>query len=191
MGIPGQRIARSRTFRVEALESRELLSTAGHGTHLALAAAPVSQVALVSRANQDPVIKTKLQGQLLFSADKITFSAGGFAEGLPNGLPVGELTPVLFKGFINKFEHAHNNFTFKKGGAEFFDQTNINDYFIFEVTSGSTDKQKFTAKGHSLPSKFGSHGIFQHYKATFTANGTAKSNGDLTLDLTIHYQLKH
>src|SRR5690242_2334589 len=131
MGIPGQKPARRRTFCVEALESRELLSTAGAGTHGALAAAPGSQVAMISSANQvvtikNKMIQTKLQGHLVFHPGKITFSAGGFVAGLHS-----DLTPVLFRGSITKFTHHTNNtFTFHEGGAEFVDQTNHDDFFV-------------------------------------------------------------
>jgi hypothetical protein len=183
MSIPSQKQGRRRTFRVEALESRELLSTAGHGTHPALVAAPLSRVALVSRTAQDPVIKAKLQGQFLHNGTEITFSAGGFAD-----LQKGQPTPVLFRGTITHFKKTGNDkFTFEKGGAEFFDQYETDDYFVFHVTGGSADKQKFTAGGKTIQG-FGASGIFQGTKATFTATGTVNSTGDLSIELKIDYK---
>ena len=183
MSHPSQKQSRRRTFRVEALESRELLSTAAYATHPAPVAAPLSRVALVSRTAGDPVIKAKLQGQLLINEPKITFSAGGFVD-LKH-----EPTPVLFRGTITKYEKTgHDNFTFKDGGAEFFDQNVETDYFIFTVKAGSADKQKFTASGKTIPGNFGASGIFRGMKATFTATGKVTSTGDLTIELKIEYE---
>ena len=75
---------------------------------------------------------------------------------------------------------------FKVGAAQFFDQNEPDDYFVFALTGGSVDKQKFTASGKTIP-RFGSSGIFRGRTGTFTATGTVKSDGDLTMELTIHY----
>ena len=73
-----------------------------------------------------------------------------------------------------------------KLGPQFFDQNEPDDYFVFALMGGSVDKQKFKASGKTIP-RFGSGGIFRGRAGTFTAAGTVKGNGDLTIELTIHY----
>ncbi len=127
------------------------------------------------------MIKTKLQGQVLFKETEITFSAGGFAD-----LRKHEPTPVLFSGSITKIHRTGKDELFKVGGAEFFDQNDPDDALVFSLTGGFADKKEFTASGKTIPG-FGGSGIFQGMKGTFTATGKVKPNGDLTIELKIDY----
>ncbi len=91
MSIPRHQQRRNRTLRVEVLESRELLSTAGPASRTVAAIARMSHFVVFSGRSEATVIQGNLQGTghlVGAAANQIQFSSGGFVTGGPLGVLV-------------------------------------------------------------------------------------------------------
>jgi hypothetical protein len=109
MSNPNHKQRRSRTFRVEVLESRELLSTAGIVSRPAAAVAPLERFALSSGI---PAVKTvrTIKGSLTGTGD-LTYEVGR-KSGTVSAMATGNETEL--GGNATVFLHA--NFTVEKNG---------------------------------------------------------------------------
>jgi hypothetical protein len=180
---------RSRTFRVEVLESRALLSAAGVVSRAAAAVASLARVAQVSGI---PLItKTNYHGTLTGTfqskSKELKFHTSGPLDGTPSGAP--------FWFFKNKGPEYHPSFTGKTekktvkskvtfiGGtatlANFDDTDKIN--FTF---TGEEGKHTFMLKGDIVSGT----GSFAVVTGSISADGTFNSpkKGEVTIHLRVY-----
>jgi hypothetical protein len=144
MSHPNHQRRRNRTFRVEVLESRQLLSTAGVVSRAGAAVAPLARSAHFSSIAGDPEYKGKMKGDFTVTPDEIQFSTSGKVSG--TAFEGGHST---FNGIAVTGVKASGKITYTKGGADLanHDQSNML-MAIFKVT---VHKDHFTLDGVTGP----------------------------------------
>jgi hypothetical protein len=165
MRNPTHKQRRSRTFRVEVLESRELLSTAGIVSRTAAAAAPLARVAQVSGI---PAEKTVLEGSLKGTGTASDGKANVTATGdVPQ---LGESTLSLKATYSGAAKSGEGN-EFKKGTATLTNGvSSVSVSFEWENHPRYAFFLKGTAKGETgafakMKGKFSGVGKFLTYTA--------------------------
>jgi hypothetical protein len=140
MSHPNHERRRNQTFRVELLESRALLSTAGVVSRPAAAIAPLARSAHFSSIAGDPKYMGKMKGEFRVTPDEIQFSTSGKVSG--TAFDGGHST---FNGIAVTGVKSNGKITYTKGAADLanHDQSNMLTS-IFKVT---VHKDHFTLDG--------------------------------------------
>jgi hypothetical protein len=132
---------RSRTFRVEVLESRTLLSTAGVVSRPGAAVAPLARVAQFSKIGGDPKFEGQLKGTFrVTEGGRFEFTASGYLS----GKPFGNLSE--FAGTAHTGKTSGGKTTYTSGAGTITNQSGTNQLIVqsFKVTVHGT---KFAISG--------------------------------------------
>jgi hypothetical protein len=179
MSHPNHRRRPNRTFRVEALESRALLSTAGVICRPAAAIAPLERVSPVAG---DPKLTGDVVGKLVSSGpNQVTFKTTGPVTG-GHGFAGGKAT---FNGVMNA-RPGHGEIKYSNGSAKL---TSGNGVYLY----GIDDVIATEIKGHlMLDGKVLTAGL-ERATGKFVATGTIDAKGQvkikIELDLKTGYYL--
>jgi hypothetical protein len=182
MSHPNHQRRRNQTFRVEALESRALLSTAGVVSRPAAAVAPLARFAQFSNTAEDPKLTGTFAGTISHpEPHRYKFeTVGTVVSSEPNSV-AGQ----AFAGGESKMDvNVHGN----KGHAILADPSGSSLLKVnFTVQHLNPETGKFTLKGD----KIFSTGVFKGAKGTFEAHGDLNPQsspipGFCVIKITIH-----
>jgi hypothetical protein len=162
---------RNRTFRVEALESRALLSTAAVVARPAAAVAPLARFAPSSIAG-DPAYSATFEGTLIRSDRKkeviLTFSTVGTVSSNPTTGPGSQTFAggsSTFKGEVERFE-SKGTVKYINGTGDVISPSGTDELGI--RFHGTKSTKTFSWTGHVFSGK----GVFDRAMGTFSGAGT-------------------
>jgi hypothetical protein len=184
MSQPNLRRRRNRTFRLEVLECRALLSTAGVVFRPAAAVPPVARVAQFSNIGGDPEFKGEMGGTFQETAGGIEFKTSGFVEGKFKGVRVfGHQTK--FNGTADFTARAGNTTKYTSGTGDLTSQPvapgNPNVLIVtFHVTVHGNELKISGKTGTGYGALAGAK------KGTIEGKGSVdRNNGTITIELTV------
>jgi hypothetical protein len=161
---------RDRTFRVEVLESRVLLNTAGFVSRPAAAVAPGVRFAQVSSITGDPKYEGVLTGT--GGLPEVTkqihfFTIGAISSKTTTGLGVDAFDGGAseFKGVADTEKMKNGKIKYKDGFADIISPDGAN--MLTLKFTGLRQLDNFTLEGEVLVGK----GVFKRAKGTFAADG--------------------
>jgi hypothetical protein len=175
---------RNRTIRLEILESRTLLSTAGVVSRPGAAVAPLARVAQFSNIAGDPKFKGTMDGFATLSPNGLVFSTSGDLAHKSGKNPHGAFgNGSSFTGNATGAATKGKKTTYKPGKLEVDDASNNGLRASIEVIVEGTE---FKVKGtiHSGVGKL------SNAKNGGTIHGTGTINqatGAISIELTVEY----
>jgi hypothetical protein len=170
MSHPNHQRRRNRTFRVEVLESRVLLSTAGVVSRPAAAVAPGARFAQVSSIAGDPKyegVMTGTGGLPEATKEVHFFTSGAISSKTTTGPGVDAFDGGAseFKGGADTETMKNGKIKYKNGFADIISPDGTN--MLTVKFTGLRQMDSFTLQGEVLLGQ----GVFKRAKGTFSAEG--------------------